>query len=211
MALTKAAAATLAAATPNIHGNAFTKREAEAIAAAESYTPTTSADWSVVPTAQDAGLDELAERVTDLEARSDHDEGVDNLALYAIGYMTAAELVAAGTGVAAVCFGATSIPDNAIILDGLVDVLTIFAGDNDDSSTIAIHVNGANDLVTATAISAGGAIWDPGLHAVGPVGTAATAIKLTAARDISVTWTANADTTLSTGEMRIILRYIVSG
>lgn len=210
MAITKAAAKALAAANSNIHGSAFTKREAEAVNAAESFTPTTAGDWVATITAQDAALDELASRIADVETPSGA-ESASGLVRVAIGYVTAAQLVAATSGVAHTCFGSADIPDNAIILDGMVDVLTTFAGDGDDSSTISIGVNTDVDIVAAVAINAA-TDWDAGLHDIIPAGSAATAVKLTAARDISVTWTAIAtDTTLTAGEMRIILRYVVSG
>jgi len=163
----------------------------------------------------DANIDAAAAISTSKLAGSVHDEGADNLVRVAIGYMTAAELNAAGSGSVAVCFGSTDIPDNAIILDGMVDVLTTFSDDDGDASTISIGVNTGVDLVAAIAISDGSDPWDAGLQAIIPLGTAATAVKTTAARDISVVGTlvngGGTATAFATGEMRIILRYVVSG
>jgi len=79
-----------------------------------------------------------------------------------------------------------TIPDNAIILGGMVDKLTTCTSAT-DAGTMAIHAEGANDLVTAVAISSGTS-WDaPGLVDLIPVHTAATAIKCTAARNITFT------------------------
>lgn len=79
-----------------------------------------------------------------------------------------------------------TIPDNAIVWDGFYDCITT-ATSAGDSATFAIHVQSANDLKTATAISSG-TTWDAGgPKAIVPVGTAAAAIKLTAAREITVT------------------------
>lgn len=78
------------------------------------------------------------------------------------------------------------LPDNAIIVDSLIDVVTTCTSAN-DTGTMAISVEGANDIVSAIAINNGGNPWDSGLHAGVPVGTAATAIKLTAKREITAT------------------------
>jgi hypothetical protein len=135
---------------------------------------------------------------------------VDGLVKCIRGKVTAAQLVAATSGVAKGIFGATSVPDNAIIVGGFVDVLVTFAGDGDDSSTISIGLNSAVDVVAAVAIKDGGNPWDAGLHDILPDSTGSTALKLTAARDLAVTWTVAAtDTTLSAGEMDIVLFYIV--
>lgn len=122
--------------------------------------------------------------------------------------VTAAQLVAAGTATAYV--SGPIIPDNAIVYNGVVDVTTTFAGDGDDSSTIKIGIEDQdNDVVAAVAIKTA-TDWDAGLHATIPVG-AATAIKLTADRQIAVTWTvATTDTTLSAGSMEITLFYYVA-
>jgi hypothetical protein len=61
-----------------------------------------------------------------------------------------------------------------------IDVLTTFQS-NTDAATIAIQVEGANDIVTAVAISDGANPWDAGLHDVKPVNTALTAVKTTQA------------------------------
>lgn len=81
---------------------------------------------------------------------------------------------------------ALSIPDNFVCMQATYDVITTFTSAT-DSATIAIALNGANDVVTATAISAGGNVWDAGLHAGVPVSTAATAIKTTAVRTPTAT------------------------
>ena len=135
---------------------------------------------------------------------------VDGLVKCIRGKVTAAQLVTATSGVAKGIFGATSIPDNSIIVGGFVDVITTFAGNGDDSSTISIGLNSGVDVVAAVAIKDGGNPWDAGLHDVIPDSTGSTALKLSAARDLSVTWTAVAtDTTLAAGEMDIVLFYIV--
>lgn len=82
------------------------------------------------------------------------------------------------------------IPDNALILGGGMEILTTFTSAT-DAGTIAASVEGANDLVTATAISSG-TFWDA-VKYKGIVPTAlelagvATPIKLTAARQVTFT------------------------
>jgi hypothetical protein len=106
--------------------------------------------------------------------------------------------------IAAHTLGVT-IPDNAIIIDGRIDVLTTFTSAT-DAGTIAIHVQSANDIRTATAISTGTS-WDaPTIQATVPVGTVATAIKLTAAREITATVAVEA---LTAGKCKIYLDYVL--
>ena len=122
--------------------------------------------------------------------------------------VTSADLIGAGTGVAFV--SGVTIPDNAIIYQAIIDVTVTFAGDGDDSSTIKIGLEDQdNDIVAAAAIKTG-TPWDIGLQAGIPVGTVATAFKLTEERQVAVTWTAVAtDTTLTAGSMEIFIFYTV--
>ncbi len=120
-------------------------------------------------------------------------------ALYDVSGGDAGAIGAHGLGV--------TIPDNAVVLDGVIDVITTFEDGADDSATIAISVEGANDIVTATAISGGSDIWDAGLQDVVPDGTAANMVKTTSAQEITATV---ADDALSAGKMWIILRYTIT-
>ena len=79
-----------------------------------------------------------------------------------------------GGTVAAHGLGVT-IPDNAIIVGGFIEVITTYTTASTDNGTMAISVEGANDIVTATAVSAGGNIWDAGLHDIIPDSTGSTA------------------------------------
>ena len=99
-----------------------------------------------------------------------------------------------------------NIPDNAIITNAWIDVTTSLDGDVDDLTTIAVQVQSANDLVTATVVT--DAIWDAGIQACVPVGTAATAIKLTAERDITIVTAATSDTAL-TGAFDVYVEYVL--
>lgn len=80
--------------------------------------------------------------------------------------------------------GATNLPNNSTILGGWVQVTTGFTS-ADSTATVAIQVNAANDTINAAAVS--GAPWSTtGRKAIIPVFTAATMLRLTAARDISM-------------------------
>lgn len=56
------------------------------------------------------------------------------------------------------------VPDNFIITKAWIDVITTFVDADDDSATIAVHVQSANDVVAAIAISDATNVWDAGLH-----------------------------------------------
>ena len=57
-----------------------------------------------------------------------------------------------------------TIPDAAIVTNAFVEVVTTFASAGADAGTIALHIEGANDLVAALAISDAANIWDGGIH-----------------------------------------------
>jgi hypothetical protein len=83
-----------------------------------------------------------------------------------------------------------TIPDNAVIVGGFVDVNTTFesTAGGTDKATIALHVESANDFVSAVAIETG-TPWDAGRQAAIPkINTPeTTAIKLTDNREITAT------------------------
>ena len=104
-----------------------------------------------------------------------------------------------------------TIPDNAIITRCWYDVVTTFAGDGDDSSTIAVHVEGADDMVAAVAIQTG-TPFDAGLQEGIPQGdNPATYVKTTGAKNVTVTVAIVAsDTLLASGSMVIFIEYMKS-
>lgn len=112
-----------------------------------------------------------------------------------------------GGAISAIGLGVT-IPDNAIVCGGFIDVVTTCTTAAADAGTMAIHVQGANDIVTATAVSAGGNIWDAGLHPIVPKANTpeSTGIKLTAAREITATIATQAFTA---GKFTVFLYYLV--
>lgn len=117
------------------------------------------------------------------------------------------------------------IPDNAIIVGGFIDVIeTLTSNSANDAATIAIHVQGADDIVAAISIATG-TIWDAGLRGVLPGnfaldGNSMTAIvmaaaevasfvKTSAAKQITATIAVEALDT-SAGKLNIFLYYYIS-
>lgn len=110
--------------------------------------------------------------------------------------------VQGGTQGTIALMGSTVIPSGALVLGGYLKVGTTLTSGG--SATVAVQVEGANDLVTATAY--GSSPWSTtGVKAVVPVFTAATFITTTAARDISIV-IATAD--LTAGIFDVVLFYL---
>lgn len=115
------------------------------------------------------------------------------------------------------------IPTKAIITRFWWDVITTFTTASADAGTIAVHVQSANDLVAAIAVSAAGDVWDAGMHAGKPgsfaldgnaltqinmgAALAATFIKMTAEREITVTVGGQA---LTAGKAIFFVEYFIS-
>lgn len=131
--------------------------------------------------------------------------GVDGLGVLRVARATY-DFAEHGGAISAIGLGVT-IPDNAIVCGGFVDVVTTCTTAAADAGTMAIHVQSANDIVTATAVSAGGNIWDEGLHAIVPKANTpeSTGIKLTAAREITATIATQAFTA---GKFTVFLYYL---
>jgi hypothetical protein len=97
----------------------------------------------------------------------------------------------------------TPIPSGSTVIGGYVDVLTQCTG---ATATIACQVEGANDILTAVAIAS----WTTGVKNVLPAPTtgaltASTAVRTTAARNISIVIaTAN----LTAGKFDVVL-YVI--
>lgn len=74
----------------------------------------------------------------------------------------------------------TPLPKNAIVWDGVVDVITPLTGAGGTTAAVTT-AQSANDLITAAAVS--GSPWSTaGSKAIVPVGDAANSIKMTADR-----------------------------
>lgn len=94
------------------------------------------------------------------------------------------------------------VPIGGIILGGLVDVTTLLTGGA--LAAAALTAQSANDLVAAAVVT--GAPWSTtGLKAIVPAYTAATAIKATAERTISLVVSATA---LTAGIFTVHVAYI---
>lgn len=116
------------------------------------------------------------------------------------------------------------IPSAAIVTKFWYDVITTFTSAT-DAATIAVHIQSANDLIAAIAISDATNMWDAGIHA-GKVGFpnlgadaahdsqvevaalfAATALKATAEREITATVAVEA---LTAGKAVFFCEYVLS-
>lgn len=98
-----------------------------------------------------------------------------------------------------------TIPDNAIVVGGFIEVLTTFTSAT-DAATIAIHAQTANDIRAAVAISTGTS-WDAGMQAIIPKANTpeTTGIKLTAARELTATVAVEA---LTAGKATVFIYYV---
>ena len=101
------------------------------------------------------------------------------------------------------------LPINAVIIRSWYDVTATFTSGTDAATiSIGLPVDDVAGIVAATAISAGGNVWDNGYHEGIQTGTAATASnKTTAARRVQV---AVAVENLTAGEFVLFLEYVVS-
>lgn len=96
-----------------------------------------------------------------------------------------------------------NIPANSVILGGFVEVDTAITSGG--SATVAVKVEGANDIVNAAAVS--GAPWSTtGRKSVIPVFTGATTVKTSAARKVTATV---ATAALTAGAFDVVLFYVV--
>jgi hypothetical protein len=100
------------------------------------------------------------------------------------------------------------LPDNAIVLNSLIEVLTTFESAT-DAATIGLFLETAGDVSATAAISAGGNPWDAGLRlGVPDFATPGDYVKLTQPRDLSVVRAGGE--VLTAGRMRVYLWYVVS-
>lgn len=105
-----------------------------------------------------------------------------------------------GGAVGAIPLGVT-LPDNAIIIKGFGDIITAFTSTG-GTGTIALGANAANDLLAAVDADTLAGIFD-----LIPVGTVATAVKATAAREITLTV---ATAAITAGKAVFFLEYVIS-
>ena len=113
-----------------------------------------------------------------------------------------------GGAIGAITLRATSedslgnlVPNGAVILGGYIEVDTLFT--TGTGATMAISLEGANDLIAATVVS-GAPYSTTGRKSLIPVFTGATTIKTTAARSLVATIAVG---TVTAGKMRVVIFY----
>lgn len=106
-----------------------------------------------------------------------------------------------GGAVGTIPISSENIPNNAIILGGLIEVDTPVAS---ATGTVAVQVEAAGDILAAT----GAAGWTVGRKSVIPAFTGATTVKLTAARAIQIVI---ATAAVTAGVFDVLLAYIDLG
>jgi len=146
------------------------------------------------------GVTSTAAEINSLDDSAAFADGLSRVRLATATY----DFAVNGGAISAIPLAAT-VPDNAVILDGMVDVVTTLTSAT-DAATIALSVEGADDIVTAVAILTA-TDWDAGLRPIKPLGTSATAIKTTAARAITATIAVEA---VTAGKFVVFLRYVLS-
>jgi len=102
-----------------------------------------------------------------------------------------------------------TVPNRAVIVDGMVDV--IIAPTSAGAAQIALQVEGAGDLIASAVLAS----WGLGRQNIIPVGTAASSVKTTADRVVSIVVTV-ADLTagelgLNLGDVRTCCRKVRYG
>lgn len=100
------------------------------------------------------------------------------------------------------------LPAHAVIIGGFNDVNTVFHSAGGDAGTLAIHVEGANDIQTAAAVS-GAPYSSIGRKAIVPKNNTpeSTSVKTTQARAVTFTVAGQA---LTAGKLTLFLEYVVS-
>lgn len=116
------------------------------------------------------------------------------------------------------------IPDNAIITDAFYEVSESFTSTGGDAGTLALNIEGAGDLVAATAVGAA-TVWGAGIKgtlagslAYGADAAHDTAIEVAALKAATyvkvggqeeVTFTVGNAQTLSAGHLTLFIEYVV--
>ena len=139
-----------------------------------------------------------------LEEKTDYTEGRSHLKVLRVDYDFAVD----GGAIGNLNLGTRdhTIPDNGVVVGGMIDVLTTFTSAT-DAATIAVRVEGADDIVAAIAISDVSNVWDAGRQDVIPTMAGSTGVKTTAARRVRVDIAVEA---LTAGKMSVFLYYVVS-
>lgn len=173
--------------------NKHNQRERKLLETAESYSPNASSDWTSLPgvtsapSTQDSALDTLANQAAQ----------VGTLKSVKVEFDASTDAKTVGTHGMGI-----TIPDNAIVLYVVQDVLTDLAS---AGSTGTFRLNLPTDGNLAAAITADGS--NAGVTDGTPAWTAATAVKTTAAREVSYTIATEA---LTAGKLQALIVYVVT-
>lgn len=112
--------------------------------------------------------------------------------------------VDAGAQGAITLFPAAAIPDESLILGVYINVTTALTG---AGASVALHINGADDIEAATAIS--GAPWSAtGWKAASDLPWGGAPVQLTADRNVTATITA---VDLTAGVFEVLIAYLPPG
>jgi hypothetical protein len=135
-------------------------------------------------------------------------KGADGLLPMGIARFTFNPSATAGMRTVAAHGLGVTLPAHAIVMGGFFDVNTAFTSENANNGTVAIHVEGANDIQTATAVS-GEPYVAIGRKAIVPKANTpeSTAVKTSVAREITATVDVSA---LTAGKLTGFLYYVVS-
>lgn len=122
--------------------------------------------------------------VTNLNKGNSYEVSFQNLG-HKIGRVRCVFDAAGGKAVTTHGLGLT-IPKNSYVTKAYYKVITTFTTASADSGTIALQVAGANDLVSAIAVSDGSNVWDSGGMVICiPSGSMANEVSVTADSEVS--------------------------
>jgi hypothetical protein len=154
----------------------------------------------VVGTTGEAGIVEVATVTSDVAG------AVDGLHAVKVAHATFDPSANSGhRTIGAHTLGVT-IPAKGIVKRAYYQVVTTCADGASDNATLAISVEGANDIVTAIAISDVTNVWDAGFHDAKPDGTAAHFVQASVARLVTVTVAVHE---LTAGKVIVFLEYVM--
>jgi len=125
-------------------------------------------------------------------------QGVDGLNLLGTARATY-DFDVDGGAVSSIGLGVT-IPANSVITKAWFDIITVFTSTG-DNGTIALNAEGAGDLLAAVDADTLSAGPNAGI----PVGTAATMVKTTIARELTITIATNA---ILSGKLILFVEYV---
>lgn len=126
--------------------------------------------------------------------------GVQRIAVIPVSYTDIAPDAATAVG--------PTLPANSLIMRAFYIVTSAFTSAT-DAATLAIGVLGnANGIVTATAISAGGNVWDEGPHEAIPTGAIADMCPI-GESPLKLLFTEAGGEALTAGALTIIVEYVV--